>query len=138
MRSSSSDQFLNDNENIHLATWTKDEIYESLLINKKSEGKYSQMLTYNVVVKKLTYEERDLKGVTVKIYQKSQALINYLIDTFSREGYWFLDLFLGLGQIADITYGNIFSSFIVFFIIHFFKVCFFMLFVLTIFFAFGD
>ena len=42
------------------------------------------MLTYNVVVKKLIYEERDLKGVTIKIYKKPQALINYLIDTFSR------------------------------------------------------
>ena len=40
-------------KNIHLATWTKDETYESILINEKSEGKYSQMLTYNVVVKKL-------------------------------------------------------------------------------------
>ena len=84
IHSSSSDPFLNDIENIHLATWTKDETYESLLINKKSEGKYSQMLTYNAVVKKLTYEERDLKGVAVNIYQKPQALINYLIDTFSR------------------------------------------------------
>ena len=55
MRSLSSDPFLNDIENIHLATWTKDETYESLLINEKSEGKYSQMLTYNAVVKKSTY-----------------------------------------------------------------------------------
>ena len=45
------------------------------------------MLTYNVVVKKLAYEERDLKGVAANIYQKPQALINYLIDTFSSEGY---------------------------------------------------
>ena len=67
------------------------------------------MLTYNAVVKKLTYEERDLKGVTVKIYQKSQALINYLIDTFSREGYWVLDLFSASGKIFDITYESIFQ-----------------------------
>ena len=53
------------------------------------------MLTYNAVVKKLTYEERDLKGVVVNIYQKPQALINYLIDTFSSEGDWVLDLFSG-------------------------------------------
>ena len=51
------------------------------------------MLTYNAVVKKLTYEERDLKGVTVNIYQKPQAFINYLTDTFLREGNWILDLF---------------------------------------------
>ena len=93
------------------------------------------MLTYNVVVKKLTYEERDLKGVIVKIYQKTQALINYLIDAFSIEGDWFLDLFSGSSQISDITYGNIFQVFIFIFYhsLIFFKVCFFMLFVLTIF-----
>ena len=67
IRSSNSDPFLNDIKNIHLATSKKYEFYESILINEKSEGKYSQMLTYNVVVKKLTYEERDLKGVTIKI-----------------------------------------------------------------------
>ena len=75
------------------------------------------MLTYNVVVKKLTYEERDLKGVVVNIYQNPQALINYLIDTFSSEGYWVLDLFSGSGQISNITYGNIFQV-LLFFIIH--------------------
>ena len=42
---------MNDIENIHLATWTRDETCESLLINEKSEGKYSQMLTYNVWLK---------------------------------------------------------------------------------------
>ena len=64
------------------------------------------MLSYNVVVKKMTYEERDLKGVTGNTYQKPQTLINYLIDTFSTKGYWVLDFFLGLGQISNITYGN--------------------------------
>ena len=75
------------------------------------------MLTYNGMVKKLTYEERDLKGVTVNIYQKPQALINYLIDTFSRERDWVLDLFSGSCKILDITYGNIFQV-LLFFIIH--------------------
>ena len=42
------------------------------------------MLTYNDMVKKMTYEEIDLKGEIVNIYQKPQALINYLIDAFSR------------------------------------------------------
>ena len=41
IRSSTSDPFLNDIENIQLETWTKDETYESLLINEKSEGKLS-------------------------------------------------------------------------------------------------
>ena len=52
---------MSDTESIHLACWTKDETYESLLINERSEDKYSQILTYNVVVKKLTYQEIDLK-----------------------------------------------------------------------------
>ena len=78
-------------------------MHDSILINDKSEGKYSQILTYNVVVKKLTYEEIDLKGGIVNIYHKPQPLINYLIDTFSKEGYWVLDLFSGSGNISDIT-----------------------------------
>jgi DNA modification methylase len=50
-------------------------------------------LVYNVVARKLTYEENDFKGEIVNIYQKPQELINYLIDTFSNEGDWVLDLF---------------------------------------------
>ena len=93
---------MSDTESIHLSCWTNDD--ESILINERSERKYSQILTYNVVVKKLTYEEIDLKGEIVNIYQKTQALINYLIDTFSKEGDWVLDLFSGLGNISDIAY----------------------------------
>jgi hypothetical protein len=44
------------------------------------------ILVYNIMVRKLTYEEKDLKGEMVNIYQKPQALINYLIDKFSNEG----------------------------------------------------
>ena len=47
------------------------------------------------MVKKLTYKDNDFKGEVVNIYHKLQALINYLIDTFSSEGDWDLDLFLG-------------------------------------------
>ena len=73
---------MSNTTSIHLACCTKDETYEYLSINERSEGKYSQILTYNVVVKNLTYEEIDLKGEILNIYQKPQALINYLIDTF--------------------------------------------------------
>ena len=59
---------MSDTKRIHLACWKKDETYESLLINERSEGKYSQIMTYNVVVEKLTYEEIDLKGEIVNIY----------------------------------------------------------------------
>ena len=38
---SSSDPFMSDTESINLACWKKDETYESLLINERSEGKYS-------------------------------------------------------------------------------------------------
>ena len=72
------------------------------------------MFIYNVVVKKLTYEERDFKGVTINIYPNPQALINYLIDTFSREGDWVLDLFSGSGKNFDITYENIFQVLLIF------------------------
>jgi DNA modification methylase len=52
-------------------------------------------LAYNVVVIKLTYEEKYLKGEMVNIYQKPQALINYLIDTFSNEGDCVMDFLSG-------------------------------------------
>ena len=58
---------------------------------------------YNVVVKKLTYEEIDLKGEIVIIYRKPQELINYFIDTFSKEGDWVLDLFSRSRNISYIT-----------------------------------
>ena len=104
IHSSSSDPFMSDTKSIHLACWTKYETCESLLINERSERKYSQILTYNVVVKKLTNEEIDLKEEIVNIYQKPQALINYLIDTFSKERHWGLDLFSQSCNISDITY----------------------------------
>ena len=95
---------MSDTKSIHIACWKKYETYESFLINERSEGKYSQILTYNFMVKMLTYEEIDLKGEIVNIYQELQALINYLIDTFSKEGYWVLYFFSGSGNIYDITY----------------------------------
>ena len=72
------------------------------------------------MVKKLTYEERDLKGVTVNINKNPQALINYLTDTFSREGDYVLDLFSGSCKVLDITYGNIIQVLFFFIILHFF------------------
>jgi DNA modification methylase len=73
------------------------------------------------VVRKLTYEERDFKGVTVNIYQKPQALINYLIDTFSREGDWVLDLFSGSGKLSDITCMRTYFKFYCFYIPYYFN-----------------
>ena len=59
---------MSDTESIHISCWTKDETYESLLINEMSEGKYSQILTYNVVVNTLTSEDIDLKGEIANNY----------------------------------------------------------------------
>ena len=38
-RSSTNDSFFSDIENIHLATWIKDETYDYVLINENSEDK---------------------------------------------------------------------------------------------------
>jgi hypothetical protein len=73
-------------------------------------------LVYNVVVRKLTYEENDLKGEMVNIYQKPQALINYLIDTFSNEGDWVLDLFSGSGKNYDLIFMKSYFNLILFLI----------------------
>jgi hypothetical protein len=68
------------------------------------------------VVRKLTYEEKYLKGDMVKIYQKPQTLINYLIDTFSNEGEWVLDLFLGSGKNYDLIFMKSYFNLILFLI----------------------
>jgi hypothetical protein len=68
------------------------------------------------VVRKLTYEEKDLKGEMVNIYQKPQALINYLIDKFSNEGDWVLDLFSGSGKNYDLIFMKSYFNLILFLI----------------------
>ena len=72
-------------------------------------------MVYNVVVRKLTYEEKDLKGEMVNIYQKPQALINYLIDKFSN-GDWVLDLFSGSGKNYDLIFMKSYFNLILFLI----------------------
>ena len=63
------------------------------------DGKiHSQVLVHNVIVRKLTYEDKDAKGDIVNIYQKLQASSNYPIDICSNEGDWVLDLLLGSGK----------------------------------------
>ena len=49
-------------------------------MNQVDGNNHSQVLVHDVVVWKLTYEDKDAKGYIVNIYQKLQALINYLID----------------------------------------------------------
>jgi DNA modification methylase len=93
-----------DFESIHLATWRKDDSYNSILVNAKDGETPSSILVYNVVVRKLKYEEKYLKEEMVYIYQKPQALINYLIDTFSNEGDWVLDLLSGSCKNYDLMF----------------------------------
>jgi DNA polymerase elongation subunit (family B) len=93
IHSSNRESFKHDFESIHLATWTKHDSYNYVIVNVKDGETPSSIFVYNVVVRKLTYEEKDLKGEMVKIYKKPQELINYLIDTFSNEGYWVLICF---------------------------------------------
>ena len=68
------------------------------------------------MVRKLTYEEKDLKGEMVNIYQKPQELINYLIDKFSNEGDWVLDLFSDSGKNYDLIFMKSYFNLILFLI----------------------
>ena len=70
----------------------------SMIFNWVDGKSHSQILTYDIVVKKLTYKDKDAKGEIVNIYQKLQLLINYLIEICSNEGDWVLDLFSGSGK----------------------------------------
>jgi hypothetical protein len=90
IQSSNREPFTHDIESIHLATRRKDDSYNSIIFNVKDGGRPSSLLVYNDVVRKLTYEENDLKGEMVNIYKKPQSLINYLIDTFQMKeiGFW--------------------------------------------------
>jgi hypothetical protein len=116
IQSSNRESLKRDFESIHLATWTKDDSYNFILVNAKDGETPSSILVYNVVIRKLMYEEKDLKGEMVNIYQKPQALINYLLDTFSNEGDWVLDLFLGSGKNYDLIFMKSYFNLILFLI----------------------
>ena len=104
IHSSNRESFKHDFESIHIETWTKDDSYNYILVNAKDGETPIIILVYNVVVRKLKYKEKDLKRNMVNIYQKPQALINYLIDTFSNEGDWVLDLFSGSRKNYDLIF----------------------------------
>ena len=52
----------------------------SMIFNRVDGKSHSQVLAYDVVVRKLTYEDKETKGEIVNNYKKPQLLINYLID----------------------------------------------------------
>jgi hypothetical protein len=76
------ESFKHDFESIHLATWTKDDSYNSILANANDGVTPSSTLVYNDVVRKITYEEKDLKGDMVNIYQnhKQDMQIYHLFE----------------------------------------------------------
>ena len=80
-------------EFIHIDSWAKDDSCMSMIFNWVDGKSHSQILSYDVVVRKLTYEDKKAKGEIVNIYQKPQLLINYLIYICSNEGDLVLDLF---------------------------------------------
>ena len=88
-------------------------------MNRVDGKSHSQVLVYDAVVRKLTYEDKDAKGDIVNIYQKPQALIKYIIDLYSNEGYWVLDLFLGSGKFyyKNLNLNILFFTFYVFILI---------------------
>ena len=116
INSSKRESFRRDFESIDLATSTKDDSYNSILVNAKDGETPSSILVYNFVVRKITYEEKYFKGEMINIYKKPQALINYLIDTFSNEGDWVLDMFSGSCKNYDLIFMKSYFNLILFLI----------------------
>ena len=92
-----------------------------MIFNRVDGKSHSQILTYDVVLKKLTYEDKESKGEIVNIYQKPQLLINYFIDIWSNEGYWVLDLFSGSGKFyyMELNFNMLFLNLYVIVLIYF-------------------
>ena len=61
IHNSNRESFKHDFESIHLATWTKDDSYNSIVVNAKDGETPSSISVYNDVVRKLTHEEKYLK-----------------------------------------------------------------------------
>ena len=92
---------------------TKDDSYKPILYNQLDGKSHCQVLVHDVVVKKLTYEDKEAKGEIVNIYQKPQSLINCLLDLCSNEGDWVLDLFSGLDKFYYIKMNFTFFLFMI-------------------------
>ena len=48
-------------EFIHVECWTKEDSYKHILMNRVDGKSHSQVLVHDVVVRKLTYEDKDAK-----------------------------------------------------------------------------
>ena len=62
---------INDCEFIHVECWTKDDSYKCILMNRVDGKSHSQVLVHDIVVRKLTYEDKDEKGEIVNIDKKT-------------------------------------------------------------------
>jgi len=69
---------------------TKDYSYKPILLNQVDGKSHSKALVHDVVVRKLTYEDKDAKREIINIYKKSQALIliNYLYVQMKEIEFW--------------------------------------------------
>ena len=92
------------------------------MIFNRVDGKSHSL---DVVVRKLTYEDKEAKWEKVNIYKKPQLLINYLIDICLNEGDWVLDLFSGSGTFYymelnfNMLFFNLYVIVLIYFIISF-------------------
>jgi len=59
---------------IHIDSWAKYDRYMSIIFNRVDGNSHSQILTYDVVVRKLTYEDKEEKGEMVNIYKRTTVI----------------------------------------------------------------
>ena len=57
---------------INFESWTRYGSYKPILFNQVSGKSHSQVLVHDVVIKKITYEDKEGKGEIVNIYKKQQ------------------------------------------------------------------
>ena len=89
-------RFVNAIEYITLGSF--DEIRKQQIKEQSTEVAGSNLLVYPTVTRKLRHVTTTKRGL-VNPYQKPQRLIMRLLEMFSNEGDWILDLFSGTGNV---------------------------------------
>ena len=96
-------RFVNTIEYITVAYF--DEIRKKQIKEHSNEVRCSNLMVYPVVTRKLRHVTTTECGL-VNPYQKPQRLIMRLLEMFSNEGDWTLDLFSGNGKVLyNVYYG---------------------------------
>ena len=93
-------QFFNAIEYISVGYY--DEIKRQRIKGHSNEAGESNLLVYPAVTQKLQHVTTTERGL-VNPYQKPQRLMMRLIEMFSNEGDWIMDLFSGTGMCLDIA-----------------------------------